>query len=89
MPTRTLRVTLEIPIQSLPANEHEGIAEIAAEMKMTVDECAASALSDAEAREVAACIAHGAEDPAIFGGSMLFQKVAGEARITSAEWIAN
>ena len=87
MPTKTLRVVLEIQVQSLPADEQEGIEEMAAEMGVGVDECAASALSDAEAREVAACIAHAAEDPGIFGGSMLFLKVAGEPRIASAEWI--
>jgi hypothetical protein len=84
--TRTLRITMEIVVDTLSADEIDEIEEFAEEEDVTVETAVASILADANPGEVAECIQQGCYDPEIFAGSMLYVRV-NEANIVTATWL--
>lgn len=83
--TRTLKITLEVVLDHLPADEIDDLEIFAEEQDMTLEKAAQSVLLDASASEIAQCIQQGCFDPELFAGSMLYLRV-NEANIISAEW---
>ena len=86
--SRTLKITMEVVIDHLPADEIDDIEDFASDEDITLEEAAASILTDATDDEVAACIQQACFDPEIFAGSCLYLKVL-QADVTGAAWVGD
>ncbi len=87
--TRTVRITMDVDVVSLPREDWEDELSYLADD----EECAGGAdvsddwpLEELSTDELAMCVEQATYDPEIFAGSMLYLKVA-ETRIVSHEFV--